>query len=87
MKWSCDERDRKACRNGHGCHCREITALCKRVKDLEGLCVRAGDELALARDQWMKSVKDGIFKSRASVLISSIDRALGTDGQSAEKEY
>jgi hypothetical protein len=25
--WSCDERDRSACRNGHGCHCREITAL------------------------------------------------------------
>jgi len=25
--WSCDERNRKACRNGHGCHCREITVL------------------------------------------------------------
>jgi hypothetical protein len=25
--WSCDERNRKACRNPHGCHCREITAL------------------------------------------------------------
>ena len=26
-RWSCDERDRKSCRNGHGCHCREITIL------------------------------------------------------------
>lgn len=25
--WSCDERNRAACRNPHGCHCREITAL------------------------------------------------------------
>lgn len=25
--WSCDERNRSACRNPHGCHCREITAL------------------------------------------------------------
>ena len=25
--WSCDERNRQACRNPHGCHCREITAL------------------------------------------------------------
>jgi hypothetical protein len=25
--WSCDERNRKACRNGHGCHCREIAVL------------------------------------------------------------
>lgn len=28
--WSCDERDRSACRNPKGCHCREITALRKR---------------------------------------------------------
>lgn len=25
--WSCDERDRKQCRNAHGCHCAEITTL------------------------------------------------------------
>jgi hypothetical protein len=25
--WSCDERNRAACRNSHGCHCREITVL------------------------------------------------------------
>lgn len=29
--WSCDERDRGACRNGHGCHCREITVLRRQV--------------------------------------------------------
>jgi hypothetical protein len=27
LQWSCDERNRKACRNSHGCHCREITTL------------------------------------------------------------
>lgn len=27
LAWSCDERDRKNCRNAHGCHCREITNL------------------------------------------------------------
>lgn len=27
VKWSCDERDRRNCRNAHGCHCAEITAL------------------------------------------------------------
>jgi len=31
--WSCDERDRKNCRNGHGCHCREITSLMARIDD------------------------------------------------------
>lgn len=31
--WSCDERDRKNCRNGHGCHCREITSLMARNDD------------------------------------------------------
>mgnify|MGYP006951255482 CR=1 FL=1 len=30
--WSCDERNRAACRNGHGCHCREITALRRQVE-------------------------------------------------------
>ena len=30
--WSCDERNRKECRNGHGCHCREITALCAQAQ-------------------------------------------------------
>jgi hypothetical protein len=33
--WSCDERDRKNCRNGHGCHCREITSLIERNSMLE----------------------------------------------------
>jgi len=30
--WSCDERDRTVCRNPHGCHCREITALLSRTE-------------------------------------------------------
>lgn len=32
LQWSCDERDRKNCRNAHGCHCREITALLGKAK-------------------------------------------------------
>ena len=34
--WSCDERDRKNCRNGHGCHCREITDLMARIDTRAG---------------------------------------------------
>lgn len=30
--WSCDERNRAECRNPHGCHCREITALRNTVE-------------------------------------------------------
>lgn len=32
LQWSCDERSRKACRNAHGCHCREITLLIEGKK-------------------------------------------------------
>ena len=28
--WSCGERDRKKCRNAHGCHCSEIASLMAR---------------------------------------------------------
>ncbi len=30
LAWSCDEKDRKNCRNAHGCHCREITELLRK---------------------------------------------------------
>jgi len=33
--WSCDERNRKGCRNAHGCHCREITALRQENEQLK----------------------------------------------------
>lgn len=32
LAWSCDEKDRNACRNSHGCHCREITDLQEQVR-------------------------------------------------------
>lgn len=35
LAWSCDEKDRNKCRNSHGCHCREITALLAMRKMLE----------------------------------------------------
>jgi len=34
--WTCKERDRTACRNPDGCHCREITALRNTVDYLRG---------------------------------------------------
>lgn len=37
LKWSCDEKDRNACRNAHGCHCREITELLRRREALSKL--------------------------------------------------
>jgi len=33
--WSCNERNRKNCRNSHGCHCREIADLKQTVADKE----------------------------------------------------
>lgn len=35
--WSCKERDRTACRNADGCHCREITALRNTVDHLRSV--------------------------------------------------
>jgi hypothetical protein len=32
--WSCKQRDRTACRDPDGCHCREITALRNTVNYL-----------------------------------------------------
>jgi hypothetical protein len=40
LEWSCDERDRKHCRNTHGCHCSEITHL-----------IAARDKLTTERDR------------------------------------
>jgi len=37
LMWSCDERDRSECRNSHGCHCREITALVRARENLSKL--------------------------------------------------
>lgn len=31
LAWSCDEKHRDKCRNSHGCHCAEITALTERL--------------------------------------------------------
>lgn len=35
MAWSCDEKNRDACRNAHGCHCREIAALMVQRDNLD----------------------------------------------------
>jgi hypothetical protein len=35
--WSCDQRNRKACRDPHGCHCREITALRQMIDNRDYL--------------------------------------------------
>lgn len=37
LAWSCDERDRKNCRNAHGCHCREITELLRKRDNISKL--------------------------------------------------
>lgn len=45
--WSCDERKRTQgeCRNGHGCHCREITALRHAAAERSSLVERRGRSL------------------------------------------
>lgn len=48
LAWSCDERDRKNCRNSHGCHCREITALIQRI----GVLILERDRALRNRDMW-----------------------------------
>lgn len=48
LAWSCDERNRKACRNAHGCHCREITALMQARDEL----IRGEARTARNRDMW-----------------------------------
>lgn len=63
LAWSCDERDRKNCRNPHGCHCSEITHLIaardtltadrdrvQRNRDMwKGQCERQAEQLTASQ--------------------------------------
>lgn len=42
--WSCDERNWRECRNAHGCHCAEITALLATRDDWHQAADRARRE-------------------------------------------
>lgn len=51
LAWSCDERDRKNCRNAHGCHCREITELLRKRDNISKLNHARAKLVEALRDQ------------------------------------
>ncbi len=51
LKWSCDQKDRKNCRDPHGCHCREITDLLHQVDNLSKLNHTRAKALELLPDE------------------------------------
>lgn len=61
IAWSCDEKNRNACRNAHGCHCREIAALIVQRDNL--------DRALRLKDQAMGTL---IARMPASVDISDL---------------
>lgn len=81
LEWSCDERDRKHCRNGHGCHCREITIL---IREREAaILVQRNTSIALdgLREALTCARNQDGFLDFPRYARELIERALG------EREY
>jgi uncharacterized lipoprotein YddW (UPF0748 family) len=81
--WSCDERNRTACRNGHGCHCREVTAQAARIAELEAWAAKETESANKLLDHGLKlcDVKDEL-EQRALTA----ERALATARTDAFEE-
>ena len=56
IAWSCGERDRKKCRNAHGCHCREIASLMARNDEAAAEIERLRAQLAAPANAKVREV-------------------------------
>src|SRR6185312_5753149 len=69
IAWSCDERDRKKCRNAHGCHCREIASLMARNDAAAAEIDRLRAQLAASTEvaaRWKANHKDAVQTKRGT---------------------
>jgi hypothetical protein len=75
LAWSCDESNRKECRNAHGCHCAEITHLLARKSAPDAAL---GYATRLLLFLWEKHWPDGKARPLPDMIgvLTQIDNAV-----------